>query len=125
MNPMKNRGLQFVACLVLAILLMPAVASAGDQDFTLVNRTGVAISELYISSAKTDDWEEDVLGQDVLADGASVHITFSPKERASKWDLKIVDADGDEVTWEGLNLKEISKVILRYDKSGDPVADIE
>lgn len=122
---MKNRGLQFVACLVLAILLMPAVASAGSQDFTLVNRTGVDISELYISSAKTDNWEEDVLGQDVLEDGASVHITFSPKEKAASWDLKIVDADGDEVVWEGLKLKEISKVILRYDKSGDPVADLE
>lgn len=114
-----------VVCLALAVLALPTVASAGSQDFTLVNRTGVAISELYISSAKSDDWEEDVLGQDVLEDGASVDITFSPKEKAALWDLKIVDADGDEVTWENLKLNDISKLTLRYDKAGDPVADIE
>jgi hypothetical protein len=112
----------FVAVLVLA----PAgPAFAGTQDFTLVNKTGLRIVELYVSASSTDDWEEDVLGVDVLEDDEAVDIHFSPKEKAKSWDLKIVDSDGDEVVWEGLRLNDISRVTLRYDKQGNPVADLE
>lgn len=118
----------FATLLTLAIvlaLLAPATALAGAQDFTLVNRTGLRIVELYISTSETDEWEEDVLGVDVLEDGASVNIHFSAKEQAKHWDLKIVDSDGDEVVWTNLNLLEISKVTLHYQKGGQPVADLE
>lgn len=108
-----------------AILVLPAAALAGSQDFTLVNRTGLHIVEVYLSSSATDAWEEDVLGVDVLEDGASVDIHFSPKEKAKLWDLKIVDSDGDDVIWTGLQLNQISRVTLRYDKQGNPVADLE
>lgn len=118
----------FATLLTLALglaLLAPATALAGAQDFTLVNRTGLRIVELYISTSETDEWEEDVLGVDVLEDGASVNIHFSAKEQAKHWDLKIVDSDGDEVVWTNLNLLEISKVTLHYQKGGQPVADLE
>ncbi|QQR74618.1 MAG: hypothetical protein IPJ17_03225 [Holophagales bacterium] len=110
---------------IVLALLAPATALAGAQDFTLVNRTGLRIVELYISTSETDEWEEDVLGVDVLEDGASVNIHFSAKEQAKHWDLKIVDSDGDEVVWTNLNLLEISKVTLHYQKGGQPVADLE
>src|SRR5205085_10958237 len=58
------------------------------QDFTLVNATGVEIHELYVTPHKSNDWEEDVLGQDTLPDGDSVTIHFSPRERAKMWDLR-------------------------------------
>lgn len=110
---------------IVLALLAPATALAGAQDFTLVNRTGLRIVELYISTSETDEWEEDVLGVAVLEDGASVNIHFSAKEQAKHWDLKIVDSDGDEVVWTNLNLLEISKVTLHYQKGGQPVADLE
>lgn len=110
---------------IVLALLAPATALAGAQDFTLVNRTGLRIVKLYISTSETDEWEEDVLGVDVLEDGASVDIHFSAKEQAKHWDLKIVDSDGDEVVWTNLNLLEISKVTLHYQKGGQPVADLE
>jgi hypothetical protein len=112
----------FVAALVLAPV---APALAGTQDFTLVNQTGLRIVELYVSASSTDNWEEDVLGVDVLEDGESVDIEFSPKEKAKTWDLKIVDSDGDEVVWQGLRLNDISQVTLHYDKQGKPIADLE
>jgi hypothetical protein len=107
------------------MLVLAAGAWAGSQDFTLVNRTGLTISELYVSAAQSDDWEEDILGVDVLPDGESVTIHFAPKERAKVWDLMIVDEDGDQVVWEGLRLNDIHTVTLRYDKKGNPVADLE
>ena len=114
-----------ICVLVFGLLLLAAGAWAARQDFTLVNRTGLTISELYVSSADVDEWEEDILGVDVLPDGESVDIHFAPKERAKVWDLMIVDEDGDQVVWQGLRLDKISKVTLRYDKKGNPVADLE
>ena len=117
------RRIVVALCLLIAAF-GSTVAVAGTQDFTLVNRTGLTIQELYISASTTDDWEEDVLGVDVLADGESVEITFSPKEKAATWDLKVVDSEGDSIVWEDLNLNDISRVTLHYGKDG-AVADIE
>ncbi len=106
------------------IALLGLTALAGDQDFTLANQTGVNIQELYLSPTATDDWEEDVLGVDVLADGDSVEVKFSPDEEAEFWDLKVVDDEGASIIWKKLNLLEISKVTLHYE-NGEPTADAE
>lgn len=97
----------------------------GIQDFTLINRTGTTIKRLYISPADTSDWEEDVLGRDMLHDGEQVTIQFNADDTAAIWDMKIVDEDDDEATWTALNLATITQLTLRYDKSGDPVADFQ
>jgi hypothetical protein len=116
---------QFVIwLLVYGVVLVAGRALAGDQDFTLVNQTGVEIHEIYISSAATDDWEEDVLDLDTLPDGSSVTIQFSPGEDATYWDLKVVDGDGGELVWQRLNLKEISTLTLQI-KDDEPVAEWE
>lgn len=86
----------------------------GKQDFTVHNATGVEIDKLYVSAHSTDDWEEDILGQDTLPNGESVSITFSPKEKAALWDLKIVDKAGTSIEWENLNLMEISDLTLHF-----------
>ena len=101
-----------------------SAATEGAQDFTLVNATGVEIDKVFISPHDSKDWEEDILGQDVLDTDESVDITFSPKERAKLWDLKIVDSKGNSIEWESLNLLEISKVTLHY-KNGKAWADLE
>src|SRR5947209_7460508 len=98
-----RRAKALVIVCALSMLLVPAAFAQGKQDFTLHNATGVEIHELYVSPHSSDDWEEDVLGQDTLADGDSVDITFSRKERAKLWDLKVVDSKGNSITWEELN----------------------
>ena len=92
----------------------PAPA-AGAQDFKLVNKTGVIISSLYITPSDHEDWADDILGQDVLADGASVDVKFKRTEKAAKWDLKIEDSKGESIEWTDLNLLEIEKITLHYD----------
>ncbi len=113
-----------VGLLALLALLSSTALAQGKQDFTLVNQTGVEIHELYVSPHSADDWEEDVLGVDTLPSGESVDITFSPKEKAKLWDLKVVDGKGNSIEWENLNLLEISKVTLHY-KNGKAWADVE
>ena len=97
---------------------------AGQQDFTLVNHTGVEIHKLYTAPHSSDDWEEDVLGEDTLADGESLDITFPRREKATHWDLRIEDSKGNAITFESLNLKEISEVVLHY-KNGKAWADLK
>jgi hypothetical protein len=115
----------FVGAATLAAVAGFSPASlAGDQDFTLVNKTGVEIHKLFTSPHSADDWEEDVLGEDTLANGESLDVSFSPKEKAAKWDLRVEDSDGNSLTWESLNLLEISKLTLHYN-NGKATADLE
>src|ERR1043166_9722516 len=102
-------GLSIIA--VIGIFASAAHAQ-GKQNFTLINKSGQAINELYVSKASTDDWEEDILGKDTLPNGESLEITFSPKERAAKWDIKIVDDKGKEHKYFNLNLLEISEITV-------------
>ncbi len=98
----------------------------GKQDFTLVNKTGVEIDKVFISPHDVNDWEEDILGQDTLPDGSSVDVKFHRDEKAAMWDLRIEDKQGNAIVWENLNLLEISKITLHYDKAtGKATAETE
>ena len=102
-----------------------STASAeGKQDFTVVNQTGVEITALHVAPHSSDDWEEDILGQDTLASGESLAIKFNRNEKTAMWDLRIEDTGGNAIEWENLNLLEISKVTLHY-KDGKASAETE
>ena len=87
----------------------------GKQDFTLVNDTGFPIYKVFVSPADDNSWEDDVLGKDVLPEDAHVDIHFSHRAHADLWDLKVVDADGDEYVWEDFDLTTISKITIQWD----------
>lgn len=106
----------FVFALAL-VLGTAGAAFAGKQDFTLVNATGYPIKRVFVAPSSSDDWEEDVLGRDIMDDGQSVELTFDRKESTCRWDMKVVYTDGDVSTWSGLNLCSISKVTLKWNKS--------
>lgn len=121
-SPRKH--LRFLA--LLTVLVFPAAAHAVDLDFELVNGTGWAIKEVYISPATVNDWQENILSEP-MADGESGKVTFSPEAEAESWDMKIVWVDeGEDVVWKNLNLSEISKLTLRYNADTDETtAEVE
>ncbi len=102
--------------LSLALLLLVSAAHAGDQDFVLVNKTGVEINSLYVAPSSSDDWEEDILGQDTLASGDSVTIKFHRTETAAHWDLRVEDSEGNSITWTGFNLFKVEQITLFFNK---------
>lgn len=110
----------------IGILCISAISAnaQGAQDFTVVNRTGVEIYALYVTPHSAKDWGEDILGVDTLPNNESVEITFSRKEKAKFWDLRVEDDEGNFIEWERLNLLEISKVTLYY-KNGKATAIID
>ncbi len=93
--------------------------AASDQDFTLVNRTGFEIDQLFVSPSSSNSWGGDVLGRDVLVNGASTDVIFPEGTRPCNWDLKVVYSDGGAANWGNVNLCSISKVTLFYNRQTD------
>ncbi len=96
----------------------------GEQDFVLVNRTGVEIYALYVTPHSAKQWGDDVLGIDTLYHNEFTTITFAPKTRATYWDLRIEDEEGNYIEWDKFNLKKISKIQLFYE-NGEATAIFE
>lgn len=114
-----------VVCLTALLLLANrGITLAADQDFVLVNETGVEIHNLHVSPSDKEEWGDDILGTDTLADGESAEVKFSPKEEAEKWDLRVADKEGNSIEWSNLNLLKISKITLHYN-NGKATAEVE
>jgi hypothetical protein len=128
----KNRKLKaLLAVIALSVMFVPAAlaqtpqkfvsaASQNKQDFTLHNETGQEVKEVYVSPTATDEWEEDILGTDTLANGESVDISFT-RRREDMWDLKVVFRSGKSSVWTKLNLSQITDVTISF-KNGKPWA---
>ena len=93
--------------------LMPAVAEARCNDGTnrrirMVNNTSYTIRRMYGSNQSSNSWEEDVLGEDVLAPGQSVVVNWDDNTCSCMFDFKVVYSDGDTSTKSGVNVCSVS-----------------
>jgi hypothetical protein len=86
--------------LVTAALLLAASAAAVAADYyvDITNRTGYTIMYMYVSPAKSDSWEEDVLGDDVLPHGKTQRVNLNGY-RSPIFDIRLIDEDGDKYTF--------------------------
>ena len=112
----------WLGSLALSATLGVSAAAWGQakQDFTLVNKTGYVLSELYVSPTATEDWQNDVLGQDILDDGQTVNITFQRATKTCNWDLKVVyEEDDSSAVWHKIDLCSVSKITIKYNRSTD------
>ncbi|TMJ18826.1 MAG: hypothetical protein E6G92_03070 [Alphaproteobacteria bacterium] len=90
-------------------------APAGDQtnqNFTLNNNTGHTVVTLNVSPSNSNEWGEDILGRDTLANGESAQISFPRAETQCQWDIRATYDDGDTTDARGVNLCELSTVNL-------------
>lgn len=115
--------------LTAGIFYLPGVTTAevsaqAAQDFMVVNKTGIEIYALYVTPNNSDDWGDDILGADTLPNNNELDIVFNRKEKATFWDIRIEDADGNYIEWDKFNLRKISKITLYY-KNRKPTAIIE
>jgi hypothetical protein len=110
----------------LTTFVATGTATAGDADFTLVNRTGYALREVYVSPSHKNAWGKDRMGEYTLENGKSRLFKFSDKSACDQ-DLKVVfDDDGSEVVWEEIDLCALNKITLKYNrKTGQVSADTE
>ncbi|WP_426956389.1 hypothetical protein [Muricoccus radiodurans] len=85
---------------LIAIAALPAAAqksapggSGEDGSFTLVNRSGQVINEIYASPVTESAWGTDRLGDATLPDGRSFAVRMRPGGGCHN-DLRVVYADG-------------------------------
>lgn len=82
---------------VTSLLFSAQSASAESVSFTLINQTSRVLEEFYASPPNVNDWEEDILGVDVLAPGESTTITIDDGREDCLYDFKGVLGPGDGV----------------------------
>lgn len=99
-----------------------ALAAAGDADFTLINRTGITIREIYVSPTARNQWGRDRLGDNTLSNGASRHFKFGD-QASCRQDIKVVfEDDTPDTVWNNIDLCKVEKVTLRYDRKTKAVS---
>ena len=83
-------------------------ASAANRHVDIVNDTGKTMSEFYASATGTDDWEEDILGEDTLDNGGVFDIDIDDGTGACKFDFKAVFTDGTSHVRRAVDVCKIS-----------------
>lgn len=85
--------------IIIAALLLLSASIFGQalNGVLFINTTGYDINELYVSPTSHDDWYDDLLNGQTVADGESLSITIPDYEDSEFiFDAMAVDIDGDE-----------------------------
>jgi hypothetical protein len=104
--------------LAMAASSAPALADAGN--FTLVNRTGANISTLQIRRVGTSAWQP-LTGSP--SSGARVAVAFANPDCA--FDIRAILADGNNATFAGVNLCDVTVVTLNRGQGGQLWVDYD
>jgi hypothetical protein len=94
----------------------PTAPRPASTSFELVNATGAAISELYVSPTKSKTWGKDILGNHTIENGEAWKITVPQSKGRCNQDLKIVFADDSDAVWENFDLCDLARITLTYDR---------
>ena len=106
--------------LSVTMLASASAAVAGASNFTLVNGTTGAMSDLSIRRAGTQDWKP--LGSAPAA-GARGPISFKDPDCA--FDIRANVAGSGSTTWAGVNLCDVKSVVLKRDQSAGAWVDYD
>ena len=120
------RKIYALAGLVAAVIIVAiGIFKCSSKDEILrynvhvINNTGFDIYALYASEPEVDDWEEDLLGNDILRNGERVDIEFVITEEDLDWDFAIENFEGNILEFYGLSFAECdvkgATLILEYD----------
>jgi hypothetical protein len=93
-----------------AALLAAALGTVDGQNrrVRVHNQTGWTMTHFYASDSRVDEWQEDMLGSDVLANGASITMNIDDGNGACLYDFKARFTNGQELTRMRINVCEIA-----------------
>ncbi|GGE36312.1 hypothetical protein [Actibacterium pelagium] len=87
-------------------LSVAAPAQALDRKVKIINETTYDMVRFYGSNIGREDWEEDILGSDILGAGDAIIINFDDGSGYCMFDFKAVFEDGDELIRKRVNVCE-------------------
>ena len=106
---MKNMKKVMLVGVLLLLGTFVLFAQSGPS-INVSNDCGYPIYYIYISTADTDDWEEDVLGDNVLMPGQTVSVRLP---RNGTWDFMAIDVDGDAYIVYGVRVPGTSRISIQ------------
>ncbi|HXG81154.1 MAG TPA: hypothetical protein VNJ05_05080 [Sphingomicrobium sp.] len=106
--------------LAAAMFALPAPSLAAAGNFTLVNRTGANISSLEIRRVGTSAWQP-LTG--APASGARIAVAFANPDCA--FDIRANLAGGEQATFTGVNLCDVTVVTLNRGAGGNLWVDYD
>ncbi len=83
-------------------------AEAANRHVDIINKTGKALTHFYASRTGSDNWEEDILGRDTIANGETFDINIDDGTGACRFDFRAVFQGGGESIKRNINVCEIS-----------------
>ncbi|MBT9585741.1 hypothetical protein IV102_20540 [bacterium] len=102
-------------------LLASVPALAAKRWFTLVNESGYTIDYMYVRPVDSEEWSEDILGQDNLTSGSYVDVTWRGKRVPSVFDVHIKYEDGETAEIKGLSPPaNVTKLHIYWDQKTIP-----
>jgi hypothetical protein len=84
-------------------------ASALDRRVQINNVSSYTIVEFYASNTGTQNWQEDILGSNVLPAGSSVMVNVDDGTGYCKYDFLAVFDDGDQAVSADNNVCELAE----------------
>lgn len=90
----RSLGIALMMLLLAASLTTPPAAEAQAHRYRLkiYNNSRYDIHRIYMSSAESNRWGQDLLGDSILASSRSFTII---EIVSGEWDIKFIDEDGD------------------------------
>ncbi len=95
------------------------LAAFGDREIVVLNRSGHAIVELYVSPQTVDAWGQDRLGEDVLDIRKSVRLKLG-RLRDCTFDLLAVYDDTSREEARGINVCQLRQVVFDASTASKP-----
>lgn len=98
-----------LSAITLTALAGANTAAAADRHVKVINKTKTTILSFYASRTSSNDWEEDILGEDVIMPGKSMVINIDDGSGACKYDFKGEFEDGEEVVKANVDVCKIGE----------------
>ncbi|HYZ63750.1 MAG TPA: hypothetical protein VE650_14975 [Acetobacteraceae bacterium] len=110
-----------IAAVLLLALAAPGLAQQQppNPSFNLINRSNVAIKEVYATSAGMTTWGRDRLGNDSIAPGQSYPVRL-PADGNCIYDIKVVYTNGQTDERRALNTCNLENVTFPSGRGGGP-----
>lgn len=93
--------------LITSMIIASSTVFAYDRHVTVSNESSKNIIEFYGSNMGTGEWQEDILGVDILASGEEADINFDDATGYCKFDFKVVFDDDSEIVEDGFNVCDL------------------
>jgi len=100
----------FLATSLLLAGAVPALAQGGDPSFSVVNRSGQTIEQLYVSSAQENSWGQDRLGRNTLSNGRSYAVRLPAGQCVN--DIRVVYQGGRAEERRGVDTCPLNEVVF-------------